>query len=776
MTDGTDVHLPPGTIQLYDHFRPGLEAGTYQISVRQTVQGMDTGTYFVPHVQSFTVAGPRFALAPGDIGEQFPPADSNGVYGNVLPSIVLNHRTLPWERAVSGDPAVPWLALLTFQAGEVLPDPATSLPLRVSTVAEFLTSPDPGVLVPRIPAASIPADVLAGTMTSVVVPLAAFTAVAPSLPEAALLAHVRQIDTAHQAESAASSDGWYSVVVGNRLPGSTVAADGTGTRSLACLVSIEGLTEYLPGGAGRSQASSVRLAVLASWSFVSNPAATEDFAQLMGGLVAPGAALLPRVPVPASAPPSPATKRLAEGYVPLSYHTATGEDTFAWYRGPFSPVVPPPLPVRSHQIGHYAAASDVTIYLEDQGVFDLSYAVAFEAGRLAALSDRAFAVALVNGRRAAYRALGDVAGRLTWGRLARAEARPPQRPVGPRWAWRHFGALLKDGMGAELSAALGQAAETPAAPPVHPAAAMAPVVRTAADPVAATRGLLAHAEVQGVLADHVTDAMDPVTDWLARLALLHQVPFRHLVPDERMLPVESIRFFYLDENWIAALTDGALSIGVEGSRDLELHAAWGASITRTVAEKVGRVRADRRERPDLVVPTGPAVGLAATAAPPARAGFLLRSAAVSGWPGLVVQADGGATPLLRLDRLSDTVLLAIFDGVPGSVTFGEPWHGLRFGLAAGNLLHLRAPDGTALNTRFPAAGTGDVLSGYTRPVTGGIGRRVLTVAALAHALRGVLGDAAPMGSALLATQLFLTPQQLTFQGPTGRPGTQEESR
>jgi hypothetical protein len=43
--------------------------------------------------------------------------------------------------------------------------------------------------------------------------------------------------------------------------------------------------------------------------------------------------------------------------------------------------------------------------------------------------------------------------------------------------------------------------------------------------------------------------------------VLHGVPFNYLVPDEGMPSPESIRFFYLDMNWVDALLDGAFSIG-----------------------------------------------------------------------------------------------------------------------------------------------------------------------------------------------------------------------
>jgi hypothetical protein len=54
---------------------------------------------------------------------------------------------------------------------------------------------------------------------------------------------------------------------------------------------------------------------------------------------------------------------------------------------------------------------------------------------------------------------------------------------------------------------------------------------------------------------------DTVKDWMGRLKLLYGVPINYLVPDEGMLPPESIRFFHIDSNWIDALLDGAFSIG-----------------------------------------------------------------------------------------------------------------------------------------------------------------------------------------------------------------------
>ena len=57
------------------------------------------------------------------------------------------------------------------------------------------------------------------------------------------------------------------------------------------------------------------------------------------------------------------------------------------------------------------------------------------------------------------------------------------------------------------------------------------------------------------------DLPDDVTSWFWNLRQLKGVPFNYLLPDERILPPESIRFFRTDRAWIDCLADGAFSIG-----------------------------------------------------------------------------------------------------------------------------------------------------------------------------------------------------------------------
>ena len=166
---------------------------------------------------------------------------------------------------------------------------------------------------------------------------------------------------------------------------------------------------------------------------------------------------------------------------------------------------------------------------------------------------------------------------------------------------------------------------------------------------------------------------DEMLAWLARLRLLQGVPFAYLVNDAELLPPESIRFFYLDRNWTDTLTEGALSVGTITSRDR-------AQLQSAYPELKADI--DSTERQLFQSKTGADVtaGNAEVAT-----GFLLRSRAVSGWPGLHVHAFRGEDSdqelgIMRIERLAPAVLLALFDGLPKFVTITEPRQGIQFGV------------------------------------------------------------------------------------------------
>ncbi len=172
--------------------------------------------------------------------------------------------------------------------------------------------------------------------------------------------------------------------------------------------------------------------------------------------------------------------------------------------------------------------------------------------------------------------------------------------------------------------------------------------------------------------------------FMARLRLLHGIPFSYLVPDAQLLPIESIRFFYIDRAWTDALVQGALSVGTISSADRAQLAAVYPHIRSEVDEAERSIRQPRAEAL-LKAGSGTLTGL------------LLRSRAVSGWPNLHVRAyardvladdalttaaesDPARMKVLRMERLAPAVLLVIFDGVPAVVHVEEPRQGIQFGV------------------------------------------------------------------------------------------------
>lgn len=229
------------------------------------------------------------------------------------------------------------------------------------------------------------------------------------------------------------------------------------------------------------------------------------------------------------------------------------------------------------------------------------------------------------------------------------------------------------------------------------------------------------------LYDKPAEVPAPLAEWLGRLMLLHGIPFDYLVPDDRMLPMESIRFFTVDENWLCSLVDGANSIGRIVASDLALDRAIFAG--------------------SVIAPARRAAGITASVV----TGFLIRSALIEGWwPGIKIdgfpaangQQAGTRLKILRLDRLSPSVGLCLFDGQVERLNIHEPAEGLHFGLDKPDFeddpvpfyRQLRSPEGELLDRHVPLAENANDPDGCLRLDQQGKPTRTLKVNQLAHML------------------------------------------
>src|SRR5215510_14610845 len=122
---------PTGFIEFVPYHQPALLDGEYVLDVKQQVQVDDKYVWTkdpdpwkaAPSAQlNFSVNGPRFSLDPDLIQSQSRPPKSMGEYYNVLPHIILNRTTLPWERTIDNsspattDKPLSWMALLLFDS------------------------------------------------------------------------------------------------------------------------------------------------------------------------------------------------------------------------------------------------------------------------------------------------------------------------------------------------------------------------------------------------------------------------------------------------------------------------------------------------------------------------------------------------------------------------------------------------------------------------------------------------------------------------------------
>jgi hypothetical protein len=187
----------------------------------------------------------------------------------------------------------------------------------------------------------------------------------------------------------------------------------------------------------------------------------------------------------------------------------------------------------------------------------------------------------------------------------------------------------------------------------------------------------------------VADPPFTLTPWFENaLARLAAVPFAYLVAEPRQLPPETVCAFALDPLWIEALCDGGFSIGRTSTRELN---------------------ADGGRRAALMPKPG------------GRSGMLLRSAAVAGWPDLVVEGRGAKQDrlaTLRFERLAPDTLLVLFDGIVRSTTVHPHPQALHFGFDGTRAAPTKR--GTPAPWRDSAVGTIDfsrlgTLIGATAP-------------------------------------------------------------
>lgn len=242
-----------------------------------------------------------------------------------------------------------------------------------------------------------------------------------------------------------------------------------------------------------------------------------------------------------------------------------------------------------------------------------------------------------------------------------------------------------------------------------------------------------------------------IADYVSQLTLLYHVPFPYLVTEEKFLPPESIRFFCLDQNWAEEYVKGALSVGRASHGDARRDQAKWRTTAPAVRRQLPGVRLGRMHENHKQ-------GLGADAWNSTfshQTGFLMRSVLVRRWKGFeIIGRDGGKDlAILRMETLSDDIVLCLFDGVLTDLVIAEPQTGLRFGAPdTSGVIHVRS---TKEDDTF---GTD---TGKTVDFNSFVGEQgKVDIAGLAGSFASCLGEKA--GSARLAYELIATAHRAEF--------------
>jgi hypothetical protein len=738
-----------------------LKPGKYEITVAQKVKlpGVDESFQIT---RQFAVAGERFSIDASEIFSVFPPDLANGEFSSILPHVVFNRRTIPWERSPidaklsSGSENATWLGILLFNEDEAptpevcrakdlvkMGDKIMALGSDVTDVGALLQSclSYPGM--DHLDYGEGPED----QCTIIDVPVELFNKIAPCFEDLPYLAHIREVSTANM-EDHPESTIKYSLVLGNRV----AKAD---LRSCAFLVSLENMACYLPGPDGSPskemphetryvfswediseedniklqefladkycidwirtakldkidndntirvyteknslslklndkktevileidgvrtdklmvkmaanklniyETRFVRLITYHHWSFIANSMG-ETFKKLAEGLNAtqekkkglsslqyPFQGDLSTPDQVKTALGNQARGNLSEddalvllhnaftmGYVPLEHHLRHGGQTVSWYRGPMVP-----YHVEKSIKVPISCPDAASLYNPSTGMFDVSYSIAWQLGQLLALQNIGYATALYNWKRGVQKE-----------DAVTEEMKLLHENQGDNIVFESFLGFSWNGRGGLEDS------------------------------------------------DAPLELPDIVVKWMAALCLLNGIPFQYLVPDEAMLPPESLRLFHIDPNWIDAVVDGAFSIGRANTttisagipRDNRLSNGPRSPliITRSGADNDARLlKYVHRSVPDAIrsLRLNPRPMALCDNATDEITGLLLRSQLVFGWKRLIIKGyadDSGdiEVPILRMARLSENVLICLFRGVIRMISICEPTEQLHMGV------------------------------------------------------------------------------------------------
>ncbi|WQF88012.1 hypothetical protein CDEST_13026 [Colletotrichum destructivum] len=663
--------------------------------------------------QDFNVIAPRFSLPPGVIDSVDPPHGASAPV-TVLPHVVFNDAHLPWEQEatfVDRDAEkrdlrshTPWLLLLTFSPEELNLDDATlgaivnglsdakieqsetmavrmratqaqSLKTVVNTIPYDHEHEGHGAEGP-IDVIFLKKDLFRSLFTD---PVAGNNTL--DVSQYKYLAHVRQVAMNGMAGAGAgeSDDSdLFSIVISPRISPLNSKVPVT---NLVHLVSLNTRSSGELQQELDSDRSRVALVSLYSWSYTCIPSEVDDSPRSRLEHLRKNLTVFHHLKPAQHEKPSATdagldpvadliAKRQENGYTLVRQRTITGEITAAMVRGPFSPKYVPHPRVEGFAI-QSSFGSDLQILDPALSLMDITYSSAWQLGKALAMGDQAFCAALTRLRNLIYGSSM---------RSSKADVHSPRGLYRSRIdKLGAMGNLVKSLNGInetlhqdEDAATAGDSNRWDYSNPTKSSSqdGSARSVDTSTPSPHNSTLIVAHAEAAAMAQAMATDGeldnehkapenvdFAHVYTWVLDKLHLANIPAHYLMPDPSFLPQETLRFFYVDENWTDALVDGALSLANHWASTPE------KDFCRTAIKNAIQKRLDE---PD------PSLGGWHVQTP--HYGFIIRSELLVQFPDITVVVECSETrtkageapkaPILVQKSLSADTMYCLFDCTP----------------------------------------------------------------------------------------------------------------
>lgn len=367
--------------KLADYYLPPLTEGKYHATYKQVLQQNPKVEGEYSNTKDFCVAVNTEILAENEVFSVHPLPGQSGDFSAELPFIVLNNPAYPWMKydPESKEKPIPWPALIVISEKEIIEE-------KDVLYSELKDSQEDGNNVffryNNDEKLCNPND----KVHVITIAKNTFEKIMPSQQDRYWLTHCKKIDLSDAEDKTTQNDGYFSVIIANRFPPykaeQIITTENKDEINDKITNTVHLIAAYLYDNCEYQNYQYVKMISLYHWKIYSDTDIVDKaFEPLVNGLNKG----------------SDSYKSSVHKQTLKPHYLRTGEKTYSLYHSPIQPIN---YDRAQNLNGEKRYTSDGRlIYYKNHGIFDASYAAAFNLGRIVTLSHKTEAQQIVNWRK-----------------------------------------------------------------------------------------------------------------------------------------------------------------------------------------------------------------------------------------------------------------------------------------------------------------------------------------------------------------------------------------